>query len=84
VPVVVTERGAWPQVATIGAGYVVEHDAVAIADGLERLLADRSAARAMGERGHAWAARTLGWDAIGRAMLAEYASVLGRIEAAAS
>lgn len=84
VPVVVTERGAWPQVATIGAGYVVAHDQVAIADGLVRLLADRSAARAMGERGRAWAARTLGWDAIGRAMLAEYASVLGRIEAAAA
>ncbi len=84
VPVVVTERGAWSHLASVGAGYVVAHDAQAIADALDRLLADPHAARAMGERGRVWAARTFGWDAIGQAMLREYESIAGRLQVAAS
>jgi len=84
VPVVVTERGAWGQIASLGGGFVVSHDAESIAHGLERLLDDPTAARAMGERGRAWAARTLGWDAAGRAMLGAYESIAGRVKAAAS
>ena len=38
----------------------------------------------MGERGRAWAARTFGWEAIGRAMLREYESIAGRVRIAAS
>jgi glycosyltransferase involved in cell wall biosynthesis len=84
VPVVVTERGAWSHLASVGCGHVVAHDAQAIADALDRLLADPQAARAMGERGRVWAARTFGWDAIGQAMLREYESIAGRLEVAAS
>jgi len=84
VPVVVTDRGAWHEVATVGGGAVVPHDAQAIAGALERLIADPQTARAMGERGRAWAARTFGWDAIGRAMMREYASIAGRRRIAAS
>ena len=84
VPVVVTERGAWEHLTSVGGGYVVAHDARAIAIALDRLLADPEAARAMGERGRVWATRTFGWDAIGRAMLREYESLVGRIEVAAS
>jgi glycosyltransferase involved in cell wall biosynthesis len=84
VPVVVTERGAWGHLPSVGGGYLVAHDAEAIANALERLLADPAAARAMGERGRAWAARTFGWDAIGHAMRREYESIVGRIEVAAS
>ena len=84
VPVVVTDHGAWAQVATIGAGFVVDHNGAAIAAAFDRLLADPGPARAMGERGRAWAARTLGWDAAGRAMLREYEAVVGRVEVAAS
>jgi glycosyltransferase involved in cell wall biosynthesis len=84
VPVVVTERGAWGHLASVGGGYVVAHDAQAIADALDRLLADPQAARATGERGRAWATRTFGWDAIGSAMLREYESITGRIAVAAS
>jgi glycosyltransferase involved in cell wall biosynthesis len=84
VPVVVTERGAWSHLASVGAGYVVAHDAQAIADALDRLLADPQAARAMGERGRVWAARTFAWDAIGQAMLREYESIAGRLRVAAS
>jgi glycosyltransferase involved in cell wall biosynthesis len=84
VPVVVTDRGAWHEVATVGGGHVVPHDAEAIAAALDQILSDPQAARAMGERGRAWAARTFGWEAIGRAMLREYESIAGRVRIAAS
>jgi glycosyltransferase involved in cell wall biosynthesis len=83
VPVVVTERGAWDAIAAVGCGYVVDHDADAIAGALERLLADPAEARAMGLRGRAWAQRTFGWEAIGRAMLREYESIVSRAGVAA-
>jgi starch synthase len=64
---------------------MVAHQPAAIAGALDRLLADPAAARAMGERGRVWAARTFGWDAIGRAMAGAYEAMLGRgVEAAAS
>jgi glycosyltransferase involved in cell wall biosynthesis len=84
VPVVVTERGAWGQLVDVGAGRVVAHDAQAIARALDELLGDPVGARAMGERGRVWAARTFGWDAIGRAMLHEYESIVAGLEVAAS
>jgi glycosyltransferase involved in cell wall biosynthesis len=85
VPVVVTDRGAWPQLPAVGAGFMVAHQPAAIAGALDRLLADPAAARAMGERGRVWAARTFGWDAIGRAMAGAYEAMLGRgVEVAAS
>jgi len=84
VPVVVTERGAWPQIPSVGAGRLVAHTGGAIAAALEGLLADRAAAKAMGERGRGWVLRTFGWDAIGRAMLREYETTVGRVNAAAS
>lgn len=78
VPVVVTDRGAWADVAAVGCGEVVAHDAVAIGDALDRLIARPAAARAMGQRGRDWARRTFGWEANGRAMVREYESVVGR------
>ena len=84
VPVVVSERGAWQDVAAVGGGFVVPHDARAIADALDRLLADPRSARAMGERGRAWALRLFGWDAIGREMMREYDAIVGRVRMAAS
>jgi len=84
VPVVVTERGAWHEVGSVGGGLVVSHDAQAIAGALDRLLGDPLSAQAMGERGRAWAARTFGWDAIGRAMMSEYETIVGRTRVAAS
>jgi len=62
----------------------VPHDARAIADALDRLLADPRSARAMGERGRAWALRLFGWDAIGREMMREYDAIVGRVRMAAS
>jgi glycosyltransferase involved in cell wall biosynthesis len=77
VPVVVTDRGAWAGVTAAGCGEVVAHDAAAIGDALERLLASPSAAREMGQRGRDWVRRTFGWDAQGRAMAREYESIVG-------
>jgi glycosyltransferase involved in cell wall biosynthesis len=84
VPVVVTERGAWAHLTAIGGGHVVAHEAQAIANALDRLLADPQAARTMGERGRVWATRTFGWDAIGHAMRREYEAIVNRVEVAAS
>lgn len=84
VPVIVTDRGAWAAVAAAGCGEVVAHDGAAIGDALERLLAEPVAAREMGRRGREWVRRTLGWTAIGRAMLREYESIAGRRPAAAA
>ena len=78
VPVVVTDRGAWAGVTAAGCGEVVGHDATAIGDALERLLANPATAREMGQRGRDWVRRTFGWDANGRAMAREYESIVGR------
>lgn len=78
VPVVVSDRGAWNEVSSVGCGEVVAHEAAAIAGALRRLIDRPADARAMGERGRAWIARAFGWDAIGRDMMHEYESIVGR------
>jgi glycosyltransferase involved in cell wall biosynthesis len=72
VPVVVTDRGAWNEVARVGCGYVTAHDPAAIANALRCLFDAPERARAMGKRGQAWMRERFGWDAIGRAMTDEY------------
>ncbi len=72
VPVVVTERGAWQEVATRGCGYVVAHEAGALAEALGCLLDAPEQAQSMGARGRAWIDAQFGWDAIGIAMTREY------------
>ncbi|MBZ5555756.1 MAG: glycosyltransferase [Acidobacteriia bacterium] len=84
VPVVVTDRGAWAGVTAAGCGDVVAHEAAAIGDALERLLARPAAAREMGQRGREWVRRAFAWDAIGRAMAREYESIAGHRPAAAA
>jgi glycosyltransferase involved in cell wall biosynthesis len=78
VPVVVTDRGAWAAVSSVGCGELVAHDAAAIAAALGRLLDRPDEARAMGERGRAWVRRAFGWDEIGRAMRREYDALVSR------
>jgi glycosyltransferase involved in cell wall biosynthesis len=72
VPVVVTERGAWGEVRAHGCGYVVAHEAGAIADALRCLVDAPDRARAMGARGREWMRDAFSWDAVGRAMAREY------------
>lgn len=78
-PVVVTDRGPWAQVESVGCGYAVPHDPRSIADAVVRLLDDPAEARAMGARGKAWAERMFAWDAIGRSMRDAYQCALARV-----
>ena len=59
-------------------GSVVAHDARAIADAVERLLADPAAAAEMGGRARVWAAHRFGWDEIAAAMIRAYGDALAR------
>ena len=82
-PVVVTDRGPWAQVESVGCGYAVPHDPRSIADAVVRLLDDPAEARAMGARGTAWAERMFAWDGIGRSMRDAYQGALDRARATA-
>ena len=77
-PVVVTDRTPWSQVATLGIGYSVAHEPQAIAGAVLRILAHPADGCAMGARGKAWARDAFGWSAIGRAMRDAYQHVLAR------
>ena len=65
-PVVAGDSGGAPDAVLDGeTGYVVPGRSVqAVADRVGRLLADRDAARAMGEKGRAWVEREWRWDAL--------------------
>jgi glycosyltransferase involved in cell wall biosynthesis len=72
VPVVVTKTCPWPDVERHCAGLWVDQTVGAIAAALDRLLADPSAARAMGERGSALAASLYGWSSIAATFVDRY------------
>jgi glycosyltransferase involved in cell wall biosynthesis len=82
VPVVITRTCAWADVARHRTGYWVDQRADEIADALRRLLGDPDAARAMGARGVELVQSKYTWDAIARAFLREYETVVS--ESAAS
>jgi glycosyltransferase involved in cell wall biosynthesis len=72
VPVVVTRTCPWADVCRHGTGFWVEQRAGAIAEALDRVLADPAAAREMGERGRALADRKYRWDAIAALFATQY------------
>ncbi|MFG3509885.1 glycosyltransferase family 4 protein [Streptomyces sp. NPDC047821] len=63
-PVLVGDSGGAPDAVRDGeTGHVVDgRDAGAVAEGLLRLLTDRRAAAAMGEKGREWVRTEWGWD----------------------
>ena len=65
-PVVAGDSGGAPDAVLSGeTGYVVPgRDVAAVADRVARLLADRDAARAMGEKGRSWVEQEWRWDAL--------------------
>jgi phosphatidyl-myo-inositol dimannoside synthase len=69
-PVIVGNSGGAPDAVLDGdTGFVVPGaDPAALADRLNRLLADPAAAKAMGRRGRAWMERSWRWDLIGGRM----------------
>jgi glycosyltransferase involved in cell wall biosynthesis len=76
-PVLVTpEVGMASIVRECGGGLVVEGNAGAIAGGLNRLVKDRTAARAMGEAGRVHVGLHYGWPSVAERMERLYESVL--------
>jgi glycosyltransferase involved in cell wall biosynthesis len=76
VPVVVTKTCPWQEVETAGCGFWVEQQAATLAEAIDRLLANPSQARAMGERGRAWVQSRYSWHSIAGAMADRYAAVV--------
>ena len=75
-PVVVTDRTSWSQVAALGIGCSVAHESSSIARAILQILENPADACTMGARGKAWARDTFGWDAIGRSMRDAYQRAL--------
>jgi glycosyltransferase involved in cell wall biosynthesis len=77
VPVIVSRRGALPEVAG-DAGVVVEpNDHAGLADAMRRFLINPQAAAAAAERGRARAAQ-YSWDASAAALYGAYQDAIGR------
>ena len=72
VPVVVTKTCPWPDVERHQTGFWVDQNVDAVAAALDRILANPSAARAMGERGRALAASTYGWSSVAAEFVDRY------------
>jgi glycosyltransferase involved in cell wall biosynthesis len=68
-PVVVTHTCPWREVETEGAGLWVPQTAAAIARAIDRLLAHRESARAMGERARALVQRKYTWSCAARLII---------------
>ncbi|UGQ39983.1 glycosyltransferase [Rhodococcus aetherivorans] len=78
VPVVVTrDCGLAPTIERTGSGIVTEPTVPALVTAVESLLADRSLARAMGERGRRAVRTDLGMHAVGDRLLDTYTDVAG-------
>jgi len=76
-PVLVTpEVGVADLVRKSGGGIVVPGEAAAIARGLDLLLADPSASRAMGAAGGAYVSARYGWESVAASMETLYESIL--------
>lgn len=71
-PVVATTTCPWEEIEREGAGRWVPQDAGAIAAALDAVVGDPAAARAMGARGRALAARRYSWPAAARIVADRY------------
>ena len=74
-PVVVTRTCPWPDVESHHAGFWVEQTPDAVATGVNALLSDRSAARAMGCRGRSLVASQYSWPHAASALINEYETI---------
>jgi glycosyltransferase involved in cell wall biosynthesis len=75
-PVIVTEDvGAADIVREAGGGIVVEDDAVALGNAIERLMQNRTLAREMGERGQRYIREHCSWAGVAAQMETLYASL---------
>ena len=72
VPVVVTRTCPWPDVHRHGSGFWVAQRVDAVADALDRILANADAAREMGRRGRALAESRYRWEVIASMFATHY------------
>lgn len=63
-PVVITDACHFPEVAAAGAGLITKVEAGSVADGLAKVLADRTAAAAMGKAGRKLVEQNYTWPVI--------------------
>ena len=75
-PVVVTRTCPWRDVESAGAGFWVEPSPEAIAAALVRILADPTAAAAMGAQGRALIEARYSWSGVSRQLVAVYETML--------
>jgi glycosyltransferase involved in cell wall biosynthesis len=78
VPVVVTRTCPWADVHRHGSGFWIDQRADAVADALDRVLADPERARAMGSRGRALAESQYQWDVIAARFASQYRTLAGQ------
>lgn len=76
-PVVISRECHFPEVATVGAGAVVDLDADAVAAALSAILADTAMAEAMGAAGRALVEQRFTWPAIAHLTIDAYAQARG-------
>ena len=81
VPVVVTRTCPWQEVENVGCGFWVEQTPAAIAEALEWIVCNPSAAARMGSLGRGLAHRQYGWNAIAAAMIGRYCETLSGVKA---
>ena len=77
-PVVVSRDCPWPEIERWRAGRWVENTPAAVSEALRMLMADRSAARAMGENGRREVRVRLNWPHLAAQMLSAYAIAAAR------
>lgn len=75
VPVVISRQCHFPEVATEGAGIVVDLDAAAVAEALSSVLDDPLGARRMGRAGRALVEQRFTWPVIADESLKAYATM---------
>ena len=64
VPIIVTDTVNYPEVQGCGAGFVVAQNAVAVADGVDRVLANTGLQAEMRRAGERFAVEELSWDRV--------------------
>jgi len=77
VPVAISDTCFFPDVATEGAGYVVQRDAEPLAEALATLLGDETAARSMGDAGRRLVEQRYTWPRIAERAVGLYRGLRG-------
>jgi glycosyltransferase involved in cell wall biosynthesis len=78
VPVVISENCHFPDVAAVGAGFVVQLNVKQVSESLARVLGDPATARAMGDAGRRLVEERYTWHRAAELSIEMYQDILGR------